>query len=324
MPQDAFPQDKPAIVVALMGWDNGPWIDRFRKVDPTRPVLTLAEAEAGWPARYYMFCWKPAPAVFQRSPAPLLICSAGAGVDHIFKADPPAGVPITRIVDPDLTGRMVEYVVLHCLYHLRHMDAVAVNQRARAWRSKEFPAAREVTVGILGVGELGQAAARALKFLGFEVIGWGRARRDGLPFPSYAGAGELDAFLGRTDILVSLLPSTPETRGLIDGALLRKLRRDGAFGAPVFINAGRGDGANEAELTQALRDGTLRAASLDVFATEPLPPDNPYWGMENVVLTPHNAADSMPEAVVAAVFEEIRRFEAGEAPKNPVDPSRGY
>lgn len=324
MPQQTPVEGKPAIVVAITGWDIAPWIDRFRTADPARPVLSLADAENSWPARYYMFCWKPAPAVFQRSPAPLMICSAGAGVDHIFKADPPSGVPITRIVDPDLTGRMVEYVVLHCLYHLRRMDAAAVNQRSQAWRSRDFPAAREVTVGILGVGEMGQASARGLQALGFEVIGWGRNARAGLSFASYAGPAALDAFLSRTDILVSLLPSTPETRGLIDGAFLKKLRRNGAFGAPVFINAGRGDGANEAELTQALWDGTLRAASLDVFATEPLPSRSPFWSMENVVITPHNAADSTPDAVVTAVMEEIRRFEAGEAPKNPVDPARGY
>lgn len=315
---------KPAIVVAITGWDNAPWIARFSAADPARAVLPLAEAEKGWPARYYMFCWKPAPAVFQHSPAPLMICSAGAGVDHIFKAGPPAGVPITRVVDPDLTGRMVEYVVLHCLYHLRGMDEAAANQRARAWRSRDFPAARQVTVGILGVGEMGQAAAKGLQALGFDVIGWGRSARKGLGFATYAGPGERDAFLARTDILVSLLPSTPETRGLIDAALLRKLRRDGPFGPPVFINAGRGDGANEAELARALADGTLRAASLDVFAAEPLPPESPLWGMGNVVITPHNAADSTPEAVTAAVMEEIRRFEAGEALKNPVDPARGY
>lgn len=317
-------QAKPSIVVAITGWDNDPWVRRFRSAAPGRDVVTLTDAGATLPKRYYLFCWKPDAEVFKREPRPLMICSAGAGVDHILKAYPPAGVPITRIVDPDLTGRMVEYVVLHCLYHLRRMNEASENQANKAWRSKDFPAAREVTVGILGVGEMGQAAAKGLMALGFDVVGWGRTQRDGLPFKSYAGMGVIDAFLKRTDILVSLLPSTPETRGLIDAGMLKKLRRTGPFGAPVFINAGRGDGANEADVLATLEDGTLRAASLDVFFAEPLPPESPFWAMDNVVVTPHNAADSMPEAVVDAVMEEIRRFEAGLPPKHPVDPARGY
>ena len=319
-----MPQTKPTILIAITGWDNAPWVERFRKAAPDRPVVTLVEAGETLPDRHYLFCWKPAAEVFHRTPRPLMICSAGAGVDHILRAAPPSGVPITRIVDPDLTGRMVEYVVLHCLYHLRCMNEAAANQASQAWRSKDFPSAREVTVGILGVGEMGQASAKGLMALGFDVIGWGRSRREGLPYTTYAGAGELDAFLNRTDILVSLLPSTPDTRGLIDARMLHKLRRNGPFGAPVFINAGRGDGANETDLLAALGDGTLRAASLDVFVTEPLPQHSPFWAMPNVVLTPHNAADSMPEAVVEAVMEEIRRFEAGMPPKHPVDPARGY
>lgn len=316
-------ETKPAIAIAVT-WDPEPWAKRFRAIAPDRDIVVVRQPDDPLPARYHLFAWKPAAMLVQRQPRPLMICSAGAGVDHIFKSNPPEGIPVTRIVDPDLTGRMVEYIVLHCLIHLRRMNEAAANQRKALWQSDDFPAAREVTVGILGVGEMGQAAARGLQAIGFDVIGWGRSKRDGLPFETYAGAGELDAFLARTDILVCLLPSTPETRGLIDAALLGKLRRNGPFGAPVLINAGRGDAVNDLDLLQALQDGTLRAASLDVFSTEPLPADNPLWNMENVIITPHNAADSHPEAVVAAVMAEIERFEAGLAPIHCVDRMRGY
>lgn len=319
-----MPNAKPAILVAVTGWDPAPWVSRFRALAPDRTVVSLGEAGNHRPDRYHLFCWKPDPAVLAHPVSPMLICSAGAGVDHIFKANPPAGVPMTRIVDPDLTGRMVEYVVLHCLMHLRRMPEAAANQREKLWQSKDFPATREVTVGLMGVGEMGQAAAKGLQALGFAVIGWGRSRRTGLGFAAYSGSAELDAFLAQTDILVSLLPSTAETRGIINGALLRKLRRTGPFGAPVFINAGRGDGANEAELASALCDGTLRAASLDVFVTEPLPATNPFWGMDNVIITPHNAADSTPDAVARAVLAEIERHEAGLPLLHRVDPDQGY
>jgi glyoxylate/hydroxypyruvate reductase A len=314
----------PAVVVALTGWPPGSWLRRLGAALPGRAIVVAEAPSDPVPARHYLFCWKPDPALLNRTPAPLLILSAGAGVDHILKAGPPAAIPITRIVDPDLTGRMVEYVVLHCLMHLRRMTEWPALTAARAWRGDPFPAARQVTVGLMGVGEMGLAAGKALQAIGFDVIGWGRSGRGGLPFPAFAGSEGLSPFLEKTDILVSLLPSTPETRGIIDGALLRRLRRNGPFGAPVLINAGRGDAANEPDLVQALTDGTLRAASLDVFVTEPLPTDHPFWTMENVVITPHNAADSDPDAIVAAVTQEIARFEAGLPPLHGVDRARGY
>lgn len=315
---------KPALVVALTGWRFEEWVPRLERAAPGRAIVAATSAEDPVPEPYYLFCWKPDPRLLKRTPAPRLILSAGAGVDHILDHGPPEGVPVTRIVDPDLTGRMVEYVVLHCLYHLRRMDEGARNQADAVWRSAAFAAAREVTVGLMGVGQMGKAAARGLISLGFDVVGWGRTPRQDVPFRSYAGPAALDAFLSQTNILVSLLPSTPETRGLIGRSIFARLRRGGAFGAPVFINAGRGDTVEEAELFAALSDGTLRAASLDVFAKEPLPPENPFWRLPNVVLTPHNAADSHPEAVVAAVVAEIGRFERGEVLLHAVDPVRGY
>lgn len=319
-----MPRTKPAVVVTLAGWDPQPWISRLAALLPGRQVLSLDACGAMRPDAYHLFCWKPTQAMLAARPAPRLIISAGAGVDHIFKADPPAGVPITRVVDPDLTSRMVEYVVLHALMHLRRMPDAAFNQRARLWRSKDFPAAREVTVGILGIGELGQAAARALGAVGFAVRGWSRTARTGLGYPTFHGPEGLRPFLAGTDILVSLLPSTPETRRSIGLPTFAGLRRTGPFGAPVFINAGRGDTVREDELVAALTNGTLRAASLDVFVTEPLPDDNPFWRLENVILTPHNAADSTPDAVAAFAAAEIERFEAGEPLRHGVDPARGY
>lgn len=317
-------KSNPAIVLSLTGWDALAWAERLRQAAPGRDIIVSAGLADPLPARYHLLCWKPPRVVLHRTPPPLLILSAGAGVDHILKHQPPAGIPITRIVDPDLTGRMVEYVVLHCLYHLRRMNEAAANQVRKAWTAPAFPPARSVSVGLMGVGEMGQASARGLQALGFNVIGWGRSARTHLPFASYHGDGGLDAFLGATDILVSTLPSTPATRGLINAGVLKKLRRDGPFGPPVLINAGRGDTANEYDLLQALRDGTLRAASLDVFATEPLPACSPFWGLPNVVVTPHNAADSDPEALTAAILAEIERFEAGAPLLNPVCAVRGY
>jgi glyoxylate/hydroxypyruvate reductase A len=148
----------------------------------------------------------------------------------------------------------------------------------------------------MGLGELGRDAARKLRIMGFDVAGWSRSPKalDGLP--SFSGEDGMKAFLARTDILVSLLPLAPETRGLINAELLSGLARDGRLGGPFLINAGRGGLQVEADILAALDAGTLKGATLDVFETEPLPSDSPLWLHPAVTVTPHNAAMSEPEA----------------------------
>jgi glyoxylate/hydroxypyruvate reductase A len=175
----------------------------------------------------------------------------------------------------------------------------------------------------MGVGVLGEACGKMLTQLGFEVAGWARSQRDASPFPIFAGRGSLDAFLARTEILVSLLPNTPETSGLIGRDIFERLARNRSLGA-LFINAGRGETVVESELIEALTSGTLNGAVLDVFNVEPLPSDSPFWAMENVLVTPHIAADSDPEVIVAQIMRDVERLERGEAPLNVVDMSRGY
>ena len=176
----------------------------------------------------------------------------------------------------------------------------------------------------MGLGVLGANAAQALRHLGFRVSGWSRSPKaiDGVD--CFHGEPHLDAFLGQTDILVCLLPLTPDTRHILDRGLFAKLSRNSPMGAPVLINAGRGDLQNEADILGCLDDGTLGAASLDVFAREPLPADSPFWTHPKLVLTPHNAADTDPDEISKYVARQIANFEAGGALENVVDPTRGY
>ena len=141
---------------------------------------------------------------------------------------------------------------------------------------------------------------------------------------SFAGQGELTAFLKRTDILVALIPLTPDTDGIVNRGLLSQLARDGVLGAPVLINAGRGGLQNEDDILACLDDGTLGAATLDVFRTEPLPAQSPFWRHPKVTLTPHNAADSDPDAISDYIVAQIRAYEAGKPLQNVVDRVRGY
>jgi glyoxylate/hydroxypyruvate reductase A len=249
----------------------------------------------------------------------------GAGVDALL-ADKtiPAHLPIVRAVSPDLTGRMVEYVTLHVLAIHRRMRDLSEAQRARIWATPDQPAAREVRVGILGLGELGRASASVLFALGFQVMGWSRRPQSVDGVISFSGPDGLDAMLAKTDILVALLPLTPETRGILNAGLFRKLARDGVLGAPEIINAGRGGLQIEADILKALDDGTLGGATLDVFTQEPLPGDHPLWSHPKVTLTPHNAADSDPDILAGEIAKQIRAFEAGQSLKGLIDRAQSY
>lgn len=313
-----------SLLLAMTGWHVEDWRARFEALLPEMPIVTLGEP-FDRRSVHYVASWKHPPGSLAGLPNLAAIFSLGAGVDHLFADDRLPDVAIARVVDPDLTTRMSEYVVLHCLMHLRQQRLYDRQQQKKCWDDdRHQPAARSVRVGIMGLGELGLDAARKLKMMGFDVAGWSRAPKSVDGFETFAGSDGMPAFLARTDILVSLLPLTPETRGIIDAKALAGLAQDGRLGGPVLINAGRGGLQVEADIVAALEAGTLKAATLDVFETEPLPADSPLWSHPDVVVTPHNAAMSEPEAVASLIAAQIRRLQAGQPLEHVVGPERGY
>ncbi|MGX5735384.1 2-hydroxyacid dehydrogenase [Bosea thiooxidans] len=313
-----------SLLLAMTGWHVEDWRARFQALLPEMPIVVLGEA-FDRRAVHYVASWKHPPGSLTGLPNLAAIFSLGAGVDFLFADDKLPPAPIARVVDPDLTTRMSEYVVLHCLLHLRQQRRYDRQQRAGVWDDDRFqPAARSVRVGIMGLGELGQDAARKLQVMGFDVAGWSRSPKEIDGLPSFSGEDGMKGFLARTDILVSLLPLTEDTRGIIDAELLSGLARDGRLGGPFLINAGRGGLQVEADILAALDAGTLKGATLDVFETEPLPPESRLWTHPDVIVTPHNAAMSEPEAVASQIAAQIRRLEAGEPLQHVVDPARGY
>lgn len=275
----------------------------------------------------YVLAWGPPLGVLKAFPNLELIISVGAGVDHLMKDPELPNVPVVRYVDPDLTNRMVSYLVLHVLLHTRRMCEFLELQRARKWEYRGEPRAEDVRVGLMGLGVMGLATAQALKPLGFQLRGWSRSRKSIEGVECFAGQDGLGAFLAGTDILACTLPLTPETRGIINRDLLRKLSQHGRHSrmpGPVLINAGRGPLQVEADILAALEAGELYAASLDVFETEPLPQTSPLWSHPRVVITPHNAAESTPEAITRYMLRQIRRHQAGKPLENTVDRARGY
>ena len=263
--------------------------------------------------------WGPPEGVLSKLPNLKVIISVGAGIDH-FASDPELPeLPVVRMVEPGLTAGMTEFVVLSVLQHHRFMLDYAIQQREGRWHEIPQVAASDRRVGFLGLGVLAQDAIEKLRPFGFPLSGWSRTKKTLEGVESFAGEDELPRFLAGCDILVCLLPLTPETRGILDAKAFTALPRGAAL-----INVARGGHQVEADLLAALDSGQLTGATLDVFNQEPLPEDSPFWAHPRVILTPHVASMTIPESAAGYVVETMRKARAGEPLENVVDWSRGY
>ena len=305
-------------------WLPGRWKARFEAVCGNRPVVLLPDPGLDPATVHYAAVWKPVPGDLKAYPNLRAIFNLGAGVDALMTDDSLPDVPLVRVAVPDLTSRMTEYVVLHVLMHHRQEPYLRQSQREKVWEPNFQWPASAITVGIMGLGTLGADAAEMLRRLGFRVVGWSRSPRCIEGVECFHGAAQVDTFLRQTVILVCLLPLTGETDGILNRDVFAKLNRNSPLGAPVLINAGRGGLQNEADILACLDDGTLGAASLDVFVQEPLPVESAFWSHPKVVLTPHNAADTDADEISRYVAAQIARFEAGGPLENVVDRARGY
>lgn len=253
--------------------------------------------------------------------APFIRCKAvlslWAGVERIV-GNPTLTMPLCRMVDPGLTEGMVEWVVGHVLRHHLGMDRHIVNP-SHVWDPTCPPLARERPVAMLGMGALGTACAQALRALNFPVTGWSRTPKQVEGIPTRNGQDGLEATLRGAQIVVTLLPKTPETENILNAESLSWLPR-----GAVIINPGRGPLIDDTALLAALDMGHVAHATLDVFRTEPLPADHPYWSHPRVTVTPHIAADTRASSASRMIAENIRRGQSGEPFLNLVDRARGY
>lgn len=296
------------------------WKKRLAALDPS--IEVRESSAAGDPAEIEAaLVWKPPPGLMASLPRLRLILSLGMGVDHIF-ADPelPRHVPVARLVDPDLINRMSEYCALAVLRYHRNADAYDAFQRERTWKALAGePAGADRRVGILGLGAIGGDLAAKLAPFGFRLAGWSRSPKTVPAVEGFHGAERLKPFLARSEIVVCLLPLTPETEGILNAAAFAAMPR-----GAVVINAARGGHVVEADLLAALDSGQLSAAQLDVFRQEPLPPEHPFWTHPKIRVTPHNAGITNPMSAAGQIVENLRRLRAGEPLLNVVDPARGY
>jgi glyoxylate/hydroxypyruvate reductase A len=278
------------------------------------------DPSAGDPADVrYALVWKPPSGFFARFPNIALVTNLGAGVDSLVGRNDLPDVPISRLSDDGMVSLMTSYVMFSVIRYARDIHIFERAQRRGEWHYVHPRALSDIKVGMLGLGELGAPAARALAGLGFDVRGWSRSAKTIDGVRCSAGLDTLDSFLKEIEILVVMLPLTADTRGLLDERRLSLLPQ----GAKL-INASRGAVVDEAALIAALQSGQIGEATLDVFTVEPLPAGHAFWRMDNVLITPHLASITVPEAAAREVAESIRRVRAGLPPLHQINPRRGY
>ncbi|HTV89087.1 MAG TPA: glyoxylate/hydroxypyruvate reductase A [Stellaceae bacterium] len=295
------------------------WRSEIERLMPEREFRIWPEI--GDPAAIdYAIVWRPPRGLLASLPKLQLILSLGAGVDHLL-SDPqlPRGVPVVRLVDPCLSAAMSEFVALGVLRLHRHDLDYLAQQRLGTWLERPQKNAAERPVGILGFGTIGEDAGGKLRALGFPVAGWSRSAKSVPGFATYSGPDGLAALLAGSEIIVCLLPLTGATVGILNARMFAQLPRGAGL-----VNAGRGGHLVDADLIAALDAGQLSGAVLDVFNTEPLPPEHPFWRHPRILVTPHIAGITNPASAAPIMAEAIRRFEAGLPVAHTVDPARGY
>ncbi len=292
---------------ALQNAHNGIKVYSFLEDHPTEDI-TMA------------VIWKHPKGSLAKYPNLQCIASAGAGVDYIFEDDTrPKNIPITRIVDPYLASDMSEHVLAVILAHLKNLNSYKLDQMANVWVPKDYLRIKDVTVGILGLGELGALTARDLVSFNFNVQGWSRSKKEIEGVKTFYGPQGQQDFLSATDILVCLLPLTPATKGILNKELLSQLPQN-AF----VINVARGGHLVDEDLIALLDSDHLSGACLDVYHTEPLPATHPFWNHRKVHMTPHYASVSDTNSVIPQIIENYNRLGSAEKLQNLVDSDKGY
>jgi len=294
------------------------WASFFAERAPDLPFRLWPDI--GDPADVrYLVAWVPPDDIATTFPNLELVFSVGAGVDQFDASKVPPHIPLVRMLKPGIAETMVEYVTMAVLALHRDLLHFIAQQKAQVWREIRITPAKRRRVGVMGLGQLGQAVVERLTAFGFPLLGWNRSPREIDGVTCYAGMETLPGFLAQTDILVCLLPLTDETRGILNADLFARLPRGASL-----VNVGRGLHLVEADFLAALDSGALSGAVLDVAEPEPLPAGHPFWSHPRILVTPHNASMTAPDTAVDFVLDVIARHRRGEDLPGRVDRSRGY
>lgn len=292
------------------------WIKEIHALDPEIRIQVYPEISDPESVEIALV-WQHPSGSLSAFPNLKLISSMGAGVDHILSDKSILNhLPIVRIVDEKLTWSMTNYVVMGVLNFHRRLTHFQQNQANKIWDMSNPEI--DVKIGVMGVGALGGDVLGKLSFMGFSVLGFGFSEKENFPYPYYS-KNQLDEFLSQINILVCLLPLTPETEGILNIELFKK-----CVPGTYLINVARGKHLIEDDLITALDAGFISGALLDVYQKEPLPEEHLFWKDQRVLMTPHIASVTNPAATAPQLIENIKRIKAGDTPCNVVNRNKGY
>jgi len=299
--------------------DPQSWVAALRDAMPEAQVRLWGDGQPEGRADFAVV-WAPPADLFAREPRLRALFNLGAGVDALLRLPGlPQDLPLVRLEDGGMAVQMAEYALYHVLRESRDFGRYERQQAAGLWQPLDDIDRDAWTVGVLGAGAMGARVAQACAALEYPTAVWSRSGRAVPGTESFGGESGLAAFLARTRVLVNALPLTDATRGILCRRTFDQLRPDA-----VVINIARGGHLVEADLLAALNDGRLRAAALDVFEPEPLPPGHPFWADARIRVTPHIAGASLMDRTVRQIADKIRALGRGEPITGVVDRERQY
>lgn len=304
------------ITVCFDRLDPAPWVQALQAALPQARVSAWAPGAA---QAEFAIVWAPPQQFIDEQSGLQALFNIGAGVDALLKRRLPAGLKVVRLDDAGMSVQMAEYVCHAVIRHFREFDGYAADTQAGRWSYRKPRSRADFAVGVMGLGVLGERVAQALRTFEFPVNGYSRSPKPIEGVHCFAGREQLGAFLQASRILVNLMPLTPETEDLLNRATLSQLQRGG-----YLINVARGAHLVEEDLIALIDEGHLAGATLDVFRTEPLPPEHPFWQHPRITVTPHTSARTLREESVAQIVGKILALQRGEPIRGVVDPQRGY
>ncbi|HEY9185113.1 MAG TPA: glyoxylate/hydroxypyruvate reductase A [Salegentibacter sp.] len=308
-----------SFLIVSPGKDPKPWVKALQNQHPGLNIYVYPE-EHDKEDVDFVLAWKHPRGLFKNYPNLKVIASMGAGVDHITSdPDLPENIQITKVVDNMLEEDMGNFVLSLILNYQRDLLIYQKQQAEKKWNPVTYKRNKDVKVGILGLGHLGQKTAKTLANNGFKVHGFSKTPKEIDQVESFSGEDQMEAFLAESEILVNLLPLTPETEKILNKTLFEKLP-EGAY----VINVARGEHLVELDLIEMLDQGHLSGAAMDVFWQEPLPDDHPFWEHPKVFITPHIASVTHPNYVVPQIVENYERMMEEEPLKNVIEQEKGY
>ena len=299
--------------------DPKPWVSALQEIDSSLDIQIWPNENQKTDIEFAL-CWKHPEGVLQDYPNLRCICSMGAGIDHLLNDDFfPKHLPVVRLVDPLLAQSMFEYICAVVMHFFREFDVYQAQKRQSHWQQQSPKAMAKTTIGIMGLGKLGEYSADKLSKMGFNVTGWSRTQKSIVGVKAYAGKKQLEQFISQTDILICLLPLTDQTYGILNLELFNKLPK-----GSCLLNVARGEHLVEEDLITALNAGQLRGACLDVFKEEPLPREHPFWIHEKILVTPHSSSITDPRSVASQIVQNYQLMQSSRPLLNQVDILRGY